>query len=119
LVVILTGFSMYNMQKIYLFKVNILPIGENKDIASEYKGKSLGLLTAKGISVGDTVKISTTTSDTEFTAILISENISAHKQRVIYYCNNAICLETATEYLLIHGQLFLLAHFISVNIIYE
>ena len=49
----------------------------------------------------------------------MSENISAHKQRVIYYCNNAICLETATEYLLIHGQLFLLDHFISVNIIYE
>jgi hypothetical protein len=49
----------------------------------------------------------------KFTAIFVSENISAHKRRVIYYCNNAICLETATEYLSIHCQLFLPAHFIG------
>ena len=83
LVVILTGFSMYNMQKIYPFKVNILPIRENNYIASEYKGKSLGLLTAKGISVGDTVKISTTASDNEFTAILMPRYESADENHIV------------------------------------
>jgi glutamyl-tRNA(Gln) amidotransferase subunit D len=73
---------MYNMQKIYLFKVNILPIRENKDIASKYKGKSLGLLTAKGISVGDTIKISTT-SDNEFTAILMPRYESADENHIV------------------------------------
>ena len=83
LVVILTGFSMYNMQKIYPFKVNILPIRENNYIASEYKGKSLGLLTAKGISVGDTVKISTTASDNEFTVILMPRYESADENHIV------------------------------------
>ena len=66
-----------------------------------------------GVWGEEVITMQQTISKLKFTAILISENISAHKQRAIYYCNNAMCLEAAIEYLSIHGQLFLLASFIS------
>lgn len=54
---------------------------EKKVTLSEYKGKSLTLLTDKGISVGDTIKIST--SDNEFTAILMPRYESADENHIV------------------------------------
>src|SRR5919206_3247672 len=70
---------MYNMQK--MLEIAALPNEEKKVTVSEYKGKSLTLLTDKGISVGDTIKIST--PDNEFIAILIPRYESADENHIV------------------------------------
>jgi len=70
---------MYNMRK--MLEINALPNEEKKLTVSEYKGKSLTLLTDKGISVGDTIKIST--SDNEFIAILMPRYESADENHIV------------------------------------
>jgi glutamyl-tRNA(Gln) amidotransferase subunit D len=59
-----------------------LSIKEKKDIASEYKGKCLELLTAWDISVGDTVNISDV-SNNEFIAILMPRYESADENHIV------------------------------------
>jgi glutamyl-tRNA(Gln) amidotransferase subunit D len=70
---------MYNMQK--MLEITALPNEEKRVTVSEYKGKSLTLLSNKGISVGDTIKIST--SDNEFIAILMPRYESADENHIV------------------------------------
>ncbi|HZA06949.1 MAG TPA: Glu-tRNA(Gln) amidotransferase subunit GatD, partial [Nitrososphaeraceae archaeon] len=70
---------MYNTQK--MLEITALLNEEKKVTVSEYKGKSLTLLTDKGISVGDTIKIST--SDNEFIAILMPRYESADENHIV------------------------------------
>jgi glutamyl-tRNA(Gln) amidotransferase subunit D len=70
---------MYNMQK--MLEITALKNEEKKFTVSEYKGKSLTLLTDKGISVGDTIKIST--YDNEFIAILMPRYESADENHIV------------------------------------
>jgi glutamyl-tRNA(Gln) amidotransferase subunit D len=64
-----------------MLEITALQNEEKKVTVSEYKGKSLTLLTDKGISVGDTIKIST--PDNEFIAILMPRYESADENHIV------------------------------------
>ena len=64
-----------------MLEITALLNEEKKVTVSEYKGKSLTLITNKGISIGDTIKIST--SDNEFIAILMPRYESADENHIV------------------------------------